>query len=248
MNPAKTLLLSATMLLFAACKKEDDGAVTRPVDFTGTNYKSLGGYDDNGKPDNLLPPDKISEELTTYIEETLPERTDLRQTNPELLKSKAIADIAVTQRSDIFITFVSQGTGFHDVIGFYTYPTASPLKSAKDIKEITYIFPNAGPETSLKAGDKVKIGRFEPGTSVGFVLLEGAWDPVTKTVNEKAPHFCSNDVLNPEVDPDLKKHAVLINYEAENKMLIGFEDFNRTRPDCDHDFNDVVLYATVVKS
>jgi hypothetical protein len=59
-------------------------------------------------------------------------------------------------------------------------------------------------------------------------------------------HFCSNDILNPEVDPKLKKHAVLIN-APDNRVLIGFEDLNRTLPQCDHDFNDVVVYSTVVK-
>ena len=59
-------------------------------------------------------------------------------------------------------------------------------------------------------------------------------------------HFCSNDVLNPEINVNLKKHAVLIDYPAENKTLIGFEDLDRTIDLCDHDFNDVVLYATVV--
>ena len=66
-----------------------------------------------------------------------------------------------------------------------------------------------------------------------------------QAVNNKVVHFCSNDVLNPEVDPNLKKHAVLINYAAENKVLIGFENTNRTNSKCDHDFNDIVIYTTV---
>ena len=76
-------------------------------------------------------------------------------------------------------------------------------------------------------------------------MLQGAWNSTSKTLDNKAVHFCSNDVLNPEVDPKLKKHAVLINYTPENKVLIGFEDVDRTRGDCDHDFNDVIVYATV---
>jgi hypothetical protein len=43
----------------------------------------------------------------------------------------------------------------------------------------------------------------------------------------------------------LKKHAVLINYASESKVIIGFEDLDRTKADCDHDFNDAVLYATL---
>jgi hypothetical protein len=60
-------------------------------------------------------------------------------------------------------------------------------------------------------------------------------------------HFCSNEILNPEVDVNLKKHAVLINYIPEKKVLIGIEDTDRTKAICDNDFQDVVLYATVTQ-
>ena len=83
------------------------------------------------------------------------------------------------------------------------------------------------------------------GTSIGFVLMQNAWDTAISQLNNDAVHFCSNDALNPEVDPNLKKHAVLINYPAENKVLIGFEDRDRTNPLCDNDFNDGVIYCTV---
>jgi len=108
------------------------------------------------------------------------------------------------------------------------------------------VFPNSGALTPLHRGDKVKIGRFEAGTSLGFVLLQKSWDTTTNVLSNKVVHFCSNDVLNPEVDPSLRKHAVLINYPPENKVLIGFEDLDRTSPYCDHDFNDLVVYCTVI--
>ena len=77
------------------------------------------------------------------------------------------------------------------------------------------------------------------------MLLENSWINGEGTINNNAVHFCSNDVLNPEVDPRLEKHAVLFNYSPENKILIGFEDVDRTLPQCDHDFNDVVFYCTI---
>jgi len=237
----KCIPLFIIILLISACKKDP---VTERVEFTETEYQT-GTYDSTGRPSNLLAKDTVSAGIQTYIATTLPEKSDLRTTNPELLTTKAIADIAVTQPSDIFITFVFQRTNVENAVAFYTYPTTNPPASAKDIKNITYIFPNAGKGTKLQAGDKVNIGRFNAGTSVGFVLMQDAWDPTTRTLNNEAVHFCSNDVLNPEVDPNLKKHAVLINYPSEGKVLIGFEDIDRTDPKCDHDFNDVVIYATV---
>ena len=242
MKMMKYTPLFLLLLLAGACKKEP---VTKPVEFTSTSYQSLGTYDTSGRPGNLLPKDTITPDMLSYIQSTLPEKSDLRKTNPDLLTTKAIADIAITQPSEVMITFVSQGAGKTNAVAFYTYPTNAPPASAADIKSITYIFPNAGLNTKLQAGDKVKIGKFDVGTSIGFVLMQGAWNPNTKTLDNNAVHFCSNDVLNPEVDPNLKKHAVLINYASENKVLIGFEDLDRTNAKCDHDFNDVVIYATV---
>ena len=230
-------------LLLSACEKDKE--VTKPVDFTATTYETLGSFDESGKPNYLLTRDEVSTDLLAFAKETLPD-ADLRTTNPELLKNKAIADFPITQPSDVYITFVSQGSvSMGNALAFYTYPTNAPPASAKDIKKIIYIFPHAGVGTPLRAGDKVKIGRFDVGTSIGFVLLQDAWKYDTKSLDNEAVHFCSNDVLNPEIDPDLKKHAVLVNYAPENKVLIGFEDLDRTTEICDHDFNDVVIYATV---
>jgi hypothetical protein len=238
--------LFVALLMLGACKKEKNTPATVPVQFTATTYSFLGKFDSNGKPtDYLGTKDVITTSLTSYLNTTLPERTDLRKSNPDLLTTKSIADITMTQKSDVSITFVNQGTGVTDAIGFYTYPTGSAPTNANDIKNITYVFPLAGMGTSLQAGDKVKIGTFTAGTSIGFVLLQNGWDPIAKNVNNNAVHFCSNDALNPEVDPNLKKHAVLINYAPENKVLIGFEDLDRTTSNCDHDFNDVVVYATI---
>ena len=97
----------------------------------------------------------------------------------------------------------------------------------------------------MQPGDKANIGNFTAGTSIGFVLMENAWDTTSHSLNNSAVHFLTNDALNPEVDPALKKHAVLIPYAPENKVLIGFEDRNRTQSNCDNDFNDVVIYVSV---
>jgi hypothetical protein len=238
----KNALLFAIIFLIAACKKDP---VTIPVEFTSTTYKALGTYDSSGTPSYLLSRDVISANMQTFISNTLKEKTDLRTTHPEVLTTAAIADITITRSSDVFVIYVSQVTEDRNTLGFYTYPTNSPPASAKDILTITYVFPSIGLGTKLRAGDKVKIGRFEPGTSVGFVLLKNAWNKTTSTINNDAVHFCSNDVLNPEVDPNLKKHAALITYSPENKVLIGFENTNRTSELCDQDFNDVVIYVTV---
>lgn len=245
MTTKKILPLLIVILFSVACKKKP---LSVPVEFKSTTYTTLGPYDSTGKPEYLLTPrDEISTNMLSYITNTLPELTDLRTTHPELLNNPEIGDITITQPSDVVVTFVFQHTALANAFGFYTYPTNNPPKTADDIKEIVYIFPSCGKGTKLKPGDKVKIGRFNPGTSIGFVIMQSAWKPDLKTLDSTVVHFCSNDVLNPEVDPALKKHAILMKYPEENKILIGFEDTDRTKKKCDHDFNDIVFYATITQ-
>jgi hypothetical protein len=236
-------LVLALLVIFGSCQKE---VLTKPVAFTETSYSYLGTYDTYGTPNYLLERDVVSPDMLTFINTMIPDQSDLRKTHPELLGSSAIADIRITKAADVYLTYVSHGAGESNAIAFYTYPSNSAPASAKDIDIITYANPSASSKTKLEAGDKVLLGHFEPGTSIGFVLMQAAWDGTTQRLNNDAVHFCSNDVLNPEVDVNLKKHAVLIPYPAENKMLIGFEDLDRTNEKCDHDFNDVVVYATIV--
>lgn len=241
MKTKNYLLLFITVVAFSACKKDP---VTKPVKFTTTKYDNLGTFDPYGTPQNMMK-DTIPPAMLSFIQTTLPDGKNLTLSHPELFNNPAIGDITIAKPSNVYITFVSGVSANSNSIAFYTYPTSQPPTSAKDISLITYIFPNAGRLSELVPGDKVLLGKFDVGTSIGFVLMENAWDTTKRTLDNNAVHFCSNDALNPEVDPKLKKHAVLINYPADNKVLIGFEDRDRTRADCDNDFNDVVVYCTV---
>jgi hypothetical protein len=241
MKTKNYLSLIAILLMLNACKKDP---VTKVVKFTSTTYDSLSSYNSSGKPDNLLK-DTIPPDLLTFIDTLLPDGVNLTKTHPELFSSSAIGDITITSPSTVYITFVSQSGGLNNALAFYTYPTGQSPTKPEDIKKITYVFPNAGQLTPLHAGDKVNIGNFTAGTSIGFVLMQGAWDPTSAKLNNDVVHFLTNDALNPEVDPSLKKHAVLIPYAPADKVLIGFEDLDRTSAGCDNDFNDVVFYVTV---
>lgn len=225
-----------------ACNKPK--AVTQVVKFTSTTYDSLSTYNFQGKPDNLLK-DTIPPDLLNFIDTLLPDGRNLTIAHPELFSNPAIGDITITSPSTVYITYVSQSGGLNNSLAFYTYPTNQPPTKPTDISKITYVFPNAGNLTPLSSGDKANIGNFTVGTSIGFVLMKNAWNPTTGKLNNDAVHFLTNDALNPEVDPKLKKHAVLIPYAPADKVLIGFEDFDRSQPGCDNDFNDVVFYVTV---
>jgi len=242
MKPKSYVLLIVAMLIINSCKKDPS---IKPINFPNASYSSLAPYNSKGLPDNLLK-DTVSQAMFNYINQTLISGQNLTISHPEFFTGSNTADIAITQSSDVYVTFVSGKAGFSNTLAFYTYPTGEPPISDKDVKLITYIFPDAGRNSPLVHGDKVKIGAFNVGTTIGFVILQNAWDTAHGNINSDAVHFCSTNALNPETDPKLKQHAILLNYTAEGKLLISFEDTNRQSPNCDNDFKDVIFYCSVV--
>ncbi|WP_295792949.1 LruC domain-containing protein [Mucilaginibacter sp.] len=208
-------------------------------------YTYMGPYDSSGVPKDLVPAsDVITADLLTFLNASLPETVDVRKIHPQYLQSSATADLNIVKDGDVWITFVSEGAGYLNSLGYYTYPTNSPPKSAADIKVVTYIFPNAslpGSGGNLRPGNKIKLGKFSAGTSIGFVLFANAWNG--KEVNSDATKFYSTTACNPETKAELKKHTVLLYAEKQKLYMIGFDDQNR-ESGSDNDFNDVVFYAT----
>ncbi|MEO5910239.1 MAG: LruC domain-containing protein [Pelobium sp.] len=213
-----------------------------------TNYEYMGTYQGNGTPDYLMAPGNVSAGLLSYINASLPNNVDLRVAHPEYLSSLAIRNLNVVERGEVFITFVAEGAGYLNSLGYYTYPTGFPPTTKQDISTVKYIFPNASDGSSgggLSAGSKVSLGMFDPGTTIAFVLLSDSWDGGAKVVKSGNTKFYSDDAYNSESDANLKIHSVLLNYGAESSYVIGFEDTDRSNgSNSDHDFNDLVLYAS----
>ena len=209
-----------------------------------TVYTSMGSTDAYGRPKYLVTPDVISNTLLSYINTSLPEGTPLTKSHPQYLTSAATGTVNVTAASDVWITFVSEGAGYYNSVGYYTYPTNNPPTKASDISTVYVTFPNAslyGSGGNMRSGDKVKLGTFDAGTSIGFVLFANGWAGTNQVYTDVQKYY-SDPQLNPEADDANKKHSVLL-YDAADKLyLVGFED--QTRPGGDQDFNDVVFYAT----
>lgn len=219
-----------------------------PPTTLSTSYQYLGTYSGNGTPDYLIAQGNVSAGLLSYINASLPNNVDLRTTHPEYLSSTATRNLNVVERGEVFITFVAEGAGYVNSLGYYTYPTGNPPATKDDIDVVKYIFPNASDGASgggLSAGSRVSLGTFDPGTTIAFVLLSDAWDGGAKVVKSGNTKFYSDDVYNPESNSNLRIHSVLLNYGAESSYVIGYEDLDRTVGGAsDHDFNDLVLYAS----
>jgi hypothetical protein len=221
---------------------------TIATSFQAQSYKYLGDYTSNGTPKYLeIPGDVVSQETIDLISNSLPESYPVPDYNPQYISAGYDTDIKISSKADIWVTFVAEGAGFRNVLGYYTYDLNTPLTTAPNIEDITIIFPNVsalGSGGGLHVGDKVKIGTFEAGTGIGWVLLANAWSSSNEKVGNALWNLYSNPILNPESDEDLQHHNVLLADPENERIILGFEDIRRDYSSCDNDFNDAIFYVT----
>ena len=60
------------------------------------------------------------------VDASFPERRPVPQYNPHYLTSGNELDVDVEQRSDVWVTFVAEGAGYRNSLGYYTYNTNNP--------------------------------------------------------------------------------------------------------------------------
>ncbi|MDG1805385.1 DUF4114 domain-containing protein [Flavicella sp.] len=210
------------------------------------DYKFLGEYTSNGTPLYLEEVrDDVSVETQEMISNALPESFPVPDYNPHYISSGYDTDVNLNDTADVWVTFVDEGAGYRNVLGFYTYPIGNPPATRPSKDEITIIFPNVsalGSGGGLITGDKVKIGTFDEGTAIGWVLLANAWR--NGSVGNAYWDVFSNPIYNPEPSVELRHHNVLLEDPDHERIILGFEDIRRDYRSCDNDFNDAIFYVT----
>lgn len=207
------------------------------------------GWNSNGVPNNLVSPrDIVSNDLINNIWAALPSRVSVAINRPELLNDNVSKrTITLTQAADVWITFLTEGAGYRNTLFYYKYPTNNPPSSAAAIDSLYLVFPNASLNNSgggLLTGDKVFLGRIGPDTTIAFGIAANGFNISNATLGAGFGFLYANKDFNPEPDPSLKQHMVLLRDAASNRFIFGFEDILRTSSGCDHDFNDVLFYTT----
>jgi LruC domain-containing protein len=212
---------------------------------TLTTVYPLGTYNSNGVPNYLvLPNDIIDNSMISDINATLPEYISLPSSHPQYFAAGNEPNLVLDQACDVWVTFVHEGAGYRNVLGFYKYNTNNPPANKNAIDSIFVIFPNAsfaGSGGGLTAGNKVYLGQFAPGTEIAWVMFADGFRNGTITPGNWTLY--SDKQFNPETNPDKKKHTILCNDIGRGKFLLSFEDVRRDGS-CDNDFNDAVFYVT----
>lgn len=219
-----------------------------PIAISG-NYYYMGGFEtgrEKGLPHYLEPVrDPLSAAFLDDVNTSLPEGRPVPQYNPEYLASNAQLDVVLADKSDVWVTFVTEGAGYKNALGYYVFDSDNPPARVQDIDSIFVVLPNASLDNSggqLAAGDKVKLGTFEAGKTISWVLFQNAWDGNGVKVNNQK--WFSRSEFNNEKDPSKNQHTVQLVDYARQILVNGFEDLTRSDGGSDDDFNDLIFYVT----
>jgi len=232
--------------IFNRTKEDGRQWIPAKTDNFSRRFVYMGGYDTRGYPEYLEPQrDNVDGGLLGMINNSLPEGASVPQANPAYIAEGTSADIRLQANADVYLTFVHEGAGWRNAVGYYTYDLSSPPATSDDIDSLYIIFPNTsflGGGGALHAGDKVYLGNFPANTGIGWFLVPNGWAGSVTGVRDIAETKFSNRAFNTYTNPEDQSHIALLNDADRELLLMGIED--QTRPGGDQDFNDAVFYVT----
>ncbi|MBF2708372.1 LruC domain-containing protein [Flavobacterium soyangense] len=240
-----------------ALKTTSTAVIPDPIKMSG--YYVLGSWDNQGKPNYLLNVGgNIANDFLADVNASLPENLRLPVSHPEYLNSSDNGNIELIADAEVWVTFVHEGAGYRNALGYYTHKNDNPPASQTEIKDQTIIFPNVsynGSGGSLRSGNKVQLLYLDPstnkyttvfpsGTTVAWFFIANSFNSSTNSIGSGNGKFYSDKRFNPETNIDKKKHNVVLKDNKRQLLLLGFEDINREKGS-DEDFNDGIFYSTV---
>ncbi len=213
-----------------------------------------------------IPP--LPADLQTRVRFMLPEGRDIRTNSQGLLPdSDDKTNIRFTQDSDVYVSFISEGAGYRNSVGYFVYDPANPPRYPSEVSE-KILFANVSMPAPLDAASSslqntVNLGRIPAGKALGFFIVSDGFSSTGRTVNGTRTAGVRDNVspkwvfytlrnLNPEKpsSQNLNVHTVMLKDVSDSspgyqRLILGFEDINR-EVGGDHDFNDVVLAVHVL--
>lgn len=215
------------------------------IESTQATFSYLGTWNSLGIPNYLIANnDVVDASFLADVNAALPEQSQLPNVHPEYISQSNETDLILKDSADVWVTFVHEGAGWRNALGYYSYNLNNPPTTRAEIAKLTIIFPNVSYQGSgggMISGNKVKIGTFSKNTGIGWFLVANGWNG--STVGNGNYIQYSNPDFNLETVSNLRPHMVMLNSVARNRVLIGFEDMGR-QSGADNDFNDALFYVT----
>jgi len=200
-------------------------------------YKTILPYNRFGTPVGMKTVEYCPEVVGNIVSLKLPGGQNALINSPEYFDNPN-SSFLLENDAQVEVTFLHEGAGFKNTLGYYTYHISNPPNSIADLDK-TIIFPNSSASRSggeLIPGNTVEVlGTYPAGTVFGFYLVSYGWR------NELTDGFYtqySDWVFN---ENGLQQN--LIFYDADcDAFVLCFEDI--LIPGGDKDFNDVIFQVT----
>ncbi len=201
------------------------------------DYLPIDSYDDLGTPENMAEDEVICSTLLPNIfSNFLPEGQNTVATHPEFFNDDVPSSILIEEDAELAVTFVFEGAGYKNVLGYYYYDADNPPASVEEIQKLI-IFPNASAEGSggglIEGNTVVLLGNFKANTVLGFFLNSNGWSngEITEGLGAHYTDFNWNT--------NNSRQSILMYDNTCGATVIGFEDIYV--PNSDKDFNDAIF-------
>ncbi len=213
----------------------------------GIHWVYMSGYDSQGVPGNLMPVnDPVSQQTMQDINTALPEYKNEVANHPGYFVPSVPNNIDILAPSEVYMTYITEGAGWMNSLGYFTFNTNQPPATAAQIDTIHLVFPNVsnnGSGGGLYPGNKVHLGHFGAGKSIGFVVVPHGWNGIGTYVGPGSDVWYSIPAFN-TTDPQMLKHLLLFNDPLRQQIMLSYEDMGKYQGS-DLDCNDGILYISV---
>ena len=200
------------------------------------DFLPIDEYDEQGVPANLTNEIVCPSLLSHIFNDVLPNGVNNKAAHPDFFSDNIPSDIVLTEDATVAVSFIHEGAGYKNVLGYYYYDSDNPPTNIDDIIKLI-AFPNASAEGSgggLLEGNTVQLmGAFKAGTTIGFFVNSNGWNNGTITTGFGAKF------TDRQFNKDNKYQSILM-YDTEcDATVMGFEDIHL--PNSDKDFNDAIF-------
>jgi LruC domain-containing protein len=238
--------------------------------YTSAGVASHSGY--TSAFPSSLPVPNFPSDLNSRIALMLPEKMDIRNNRQVALSNDDQTNIILNGTADVWVTFLNEGAGFQNSVGYFTYNPDNPPLHPSDVSTEQIFIPNASVPPLSAAGTQgatAYLGNFtipsgQTRLGIGFFVAANGWSATGRKINNVSSPGVKENIdrnwiyyslkgLNPEpATGNLNQHTILLKDQnlagTDNRnyqrLVLGFEDYLRTSSS-DHDFNDVIMAVHV---
>ena len=185
------------------------------------------------RPDNIITT-KPCQTLYRNIIDMFPEYKNNMDKAPALFSDTTEKRVILTKDSEVYLTFISEGAGYSNSFGYYTYNQSTTLQGKSEVK-LEIIFPNVS-DRILNQGDMLQLGtgKLPAGTVIGFFLVFQGWDH--GAINWDKPVVLSDYALN----AGGHQQHIFFKQKDCGDFVLAFED-QPLEDNSDFDFNDMIF-------